>query len=152
MTRLLIVTLLLGVSAWLSAQSPKAAAPANPSTGNTESDSARILTEQLRLKYDLDADQVSGMYDIQKRKLRNLADIEALKTSNPALHNNKRQSIQRGTQASIRRLLDTPGQKELFQQTQAEQRRLRAEKRRELSEKNTPQAMLEAAVLDVYLE
>jgi hypothetical protein len=113
---------------------------------------AREAADRLIQKYGLDTDQADKIYTIQVRKQRNLAEIETLKTTDPVLFHAKLESIQQGTQAGIRRLLTTKKQRDLFQQTQSEQRRLRGEKRREMEEKGAAAADTKAAILDIYLE
>ncbi len=132
-------------------QSPESMPPAAP-VKDAGPDPAREATDLLIEKYSLDVDQAAKMYTIQQRKQQNLAEIQGFKQSNPALFRNKLQSIQRGTQASIRRLLRTQIQKEQFQQAQSEQRRLRAEKRRELLAQDVAPEDIELALLDIYIE
>lgn len=106
----------------------------------------------METKYGLNSDQTKKMRTIQARKLRNLAEIEVYKTSNPALYRAKLESIQKGTQNSIRRMLNTKEQQTIFQKTMAEQRRLRQAKREELSAQGASKEVVDAAVLDIYLE
>lgn len=115
-------------------------------------DVAHEAANQLIQKYGLDTEQASKAHAILERKQRNLTEIEALKTSDPTRYHAKLESIQQGTQASLRRLLTTPEQRALFQQTLSEQRRLRAEKRMELEAKGMSQPEIEEAVLAIYLE
>lgn len=135
------------------AQVGGAGAPPSAKKDTSEQiEKARELTQQISQKYTLDAGQSAKMYSIQTRKLRNLAEIALLKTSNPSLYFHKMKSIQKGTQASIRRMLTTTEQQNLFQETQAEQRRLRAEKQAELQATGATQLEIEAALADIYLE
>lgn len=120
-------------------------------TGQTY-DPARTAADQLIRKYGLDTKQAEKAYDIQVRKQKNLAGIEALASGDPALYRAKKASIQQGTQASIARLLTTKTQRELYRQTLSEQRKLRAEKRQVMEAKGEPAAAIEAALLDIYLE
>ncbi len=116
-------------------------------------DPARAAADQLIRKYNLStAKQAEKAYAIQVRKQKNLSEIEALATSDPALYHAKLAGIQQGTQASIGRLLSTNVQRELYRKTQSEQRLLRAEKRRILEAQGVPTAAIESAVLDIYLE
>lgn len=55
--------------------------------------------------YQLDENQVEGMYKIQERRLRNLVEIESVKNSNEALYLQKKNAIRLGMEASIQRLL-----------------------------------------------
>lgn len=136
--------------AFAGAQEVKAKAPANAANGKV--DPAREATGPLVAKYGLNADQTQKMQKIQARKLRNLAEIEAFKTGNPALYRVKLESIQKGTQNSIRRLLNTEGQQTIFRKTMAEQRRLRQAKREELRAQGVSTETIDAAVLEIYIE
>ncbi len=113
---------------------------------------ARQATEQLVKKYTLNADQAKQMYGIQTRKLRNLADIEPLRTANAAQFRAKLESIQRNTASAIRRILRTKAQVEIFKKTQADVRLQRAAKRKELAGQNAPKEVVDAALLDIYAE
>lgn len=113
---------------------------------------ARQATEQLTAKYSLNADQAKQMYGIQIRKLRNLAEIERLRTENPALFRAKLESIQRNTIAAIRRILRTKAQVGIFKKTQDEVRLLRAARRKELAQKGATKEAADAALLEIYAE
>ena len=130
----------------LTAQSSQSTAP------SASQPEAVAGTEALTRKYALTADQAKQMYQIQVRKLRNQAEVATLQTTNPTLYQAKRQSLQSGTLGSIRRLLRTKEQAQLYQQTQADVRRLRAAKRKELLVQLTPKEAVEAALLDIYAE
>ncbi|MCB0530977.1 MAG: hypothetical protein H6574_14980 [Lewinellaceae bacterium] len=137
------------------AQSAEDAATPPVDPTNLEADStdpAREAAALLTEKYTLDADQTAEVYTVQLRKQRNLAEILPLKTQNQPVYLNKLNSIQRGTQASIRRLLKTDAQRDLFQQSMADQRRLRAEKMRELQAKGASALAIEEAILEIYFE
>lgn len=116
------------------------------------SDPAREAADRLILKYNLDTQQAEKAYAIQVRKLKNMAEIEAFASSAPALFRAKKTSIQQGTQASIGRLLTTKSQRALYRQTLSEQRKLRAEKRLAMAATGEPEATIEAAMLDIYME
>jgi hypothetical protein len=113
---------------------------------------ARTATEQLTTKYGLTADQAKQMYTIQLRKHRNFSEIESLKTGDPAKYNGKVASIQKGTLASIKRLLNNKDQIQLFQKTQIDVRVQRANKRKELLSKGMQKPEVEAALLLIYAE
>ncbi|MCC6463254.1 MAG: hypothetical protein IT260_22485 [Saprospiraceae bacterium] len=149
MKQSILLGLFLSAAALLGAQSPIVTAP---SPAPVSRDPARLATEALQRKYQLDQAQTQTMYTIQRRKFRNLAEIEPLKAGNPALYTSKTSSIQRGTQASIRRMLNTPAQWELYNQTQAEQRIQRQAKAEALKAQGADQASIDAAVLSIYLE
>ncbi|MBU6340044.1 MAG: hypothetical protein KGS48_00995 [Bacteroidetes bacterium] len=127
-----------------------AAQSASPSSANQ--DVARDATDALVKKYNLNADQSKQMYQIQQRKQRNLADIQADKTSNSALYGAKLQAIQKGTLNSIRGVLNNKAQVDLYNKTQAEVRRKKADKRKELMVKKSSKAEIDAAMLEIYAE
>lgn len=133
------------------AKPAKAMPPANGSTAANEA-TAREATEKLVAKYTLNADQGKEMYTIQLRKLRNLDSFAALQTSNRSLYLSKLESLQKGTLSSIRRLLRTKEQVELYQKTQSEVRSQRAVKRKELTVKNASKEDMQAAMLEIYSE
>ncbi len=134
----------------LAAQSTQPAAqPAKTAVTNPQ---AVRVTEALTAKYTLTTDQAKQMYQIQVRKLRNESELATLKTTNPALYLTKLDNLQTGTQGSIRRILQTKEQVQVYQKTRTEQRTLRAAKRKELLLQNTPKEVLDAALLDIYVE
>ena len=125
-----------------------------PPSGNATADDAvaREATDKLVAKYTLNADQAKEMFTIQKRKQRNLGEIASLQTSNRSLYLSKLESVQKGTLGSIRRLLRTKEQVDLYNKTQTEVRTQRAAKRKELTPKNLPKDDLQAALLAIYAE
>jgi hypothetical protein len=148
-----IFALLLAFSGALAAQSPapkptKSTAPLSAEREAT----ARQATDALATKYTLSADQAKQMYTVQVRKQRNLAEIESLKTTNLAQYQAKVGSIQRGTLAGIRRILNNKAQVDLYQQTQAGVRNQKAVKRKELMAQKASKTDIEAALLDIYAE
>ena len=144
---------LIAILPFANAQdSGSGAPPSLPANTTDQPDLAREATEQLMHKYSLDAAQAAKMYTIQTRKQHNLTEIANLKTSNPPLYFQKLKSIQKGTLASIQRLLTTTEQLNLFRETQAEQRRLRAEKQRALKAEGVGPLEIEAALTDIYFE
>lgn len=124
-------------------------APAQTETG---ADPAREATTRISAKYGLDEQQQARVYTIQVRKLRNLAAIEGLKTSDPDRYQAKLESIQTGTQASLQRLMKTPEQVERYNQTLAEQRRLRSARLEALKAAGASRTAIAAALTGIYLE
>jgi len=112
----------------------------------------RRATEALTAKYKLNADQAKQMYTIQLRKAKNMAQIAAFQNSDPALYRAKMQNVQKGTLASIRRILNTKAQVDLYQKTQADLRVLRTKKQKELSTKKASKEAVEIALLAIYAE
>lgn len=113
---------------------------------------AREATELLTAKYHLDADQAKQMYTIQMRKQRNTAEISPLKTENPAQYRAKVQSLHKGTLASIRRVMHTKEQVELYQNTQISVRTQQSDKRKEMMVQQASKEEIETALLDIYSE
>lgn len=142
---------LITVAAAASAQDVKSKPPAGDNIAVTDT-VARNATEKLVAKYTLNADQAKEMYTIQQRKQRNLAEIEAYKTSNRSLWLSKMESLQKGTLNSIRRVLRTKEQVALYQKTQVEMRTKRADKRRELALAKAPKEDIQLALLEIYEE
>ena len=116
------------------------------------SDPAREATTRLTGKYQLDEQQQKLVYTIQTRKLRNLAAIESLKTSDPDRYLAKLESVQKGTQASIQRLLKTPEQVQAYNQTLAEQRRQRSARLEEMKAAGASKTAIAEALAGIYLE
>lgn len=143
---------LIALTAAATAQNTEAkpAASAPPSGANDAA--AREATEKLVAKYTLNADQSKEMYTIQLRKLRNRASFASLETTNRSLYLSKLESLQKGTLSSIRRILRTKEQVELYQKTQSEVRNQRAVKRKELTGQNISKDDMQAAMLDIYSE
>ena len=130
-------------------------AEAKPPVGATSSPNdaiAREATDKLVAKYTLNADQAKEMYTIQQRKLRNLGEIASLESSNRSLYLSKLESLQKGTLSSIRRVLRTKEQVELYDKTQVEVRTQRSVKRKELTAKNLSKDDMQAALLEIYAE
>jgi hypothetical protein len=113
---------------------------------------ARATTEQLTAKYGLNADQAKTVYTIQVRKLKNLAAIETYKTSNPTLYQTKLVNVQQGTLNSLRRSLKSKEQLAIFQKTQSDVRRKKADKRKELAPQKLSKAALDAELNQIYAE
>lgn len=133
-----------------TAQNTEAKPPAPNTSANDAA--AREATDLLVAKYSLNADQAKEMYTVQQRKLRNLGEIAALQTSNRSMYLSKLESLQKGTLSSIRRLLRTKEQVDLYNKTQADVRTQRSEKRKELSTKNQSKDDVQEALLAIYAE
>ncbi len=118
----------------------------------TNDQEIRRATEGLTAKYKLNADQAKQMYTIQLRKAKNVAQIAAFQNSDPALYRAKMQNVQKGTLASIRRILNTKAQVDLYQKTQADLRVLRSKKQKELATKKASKETVEIALLAIYAE
>ncbi len=142
---LFLFVLLLQFGAAINAQT---SAPA-PVTNDQE---MRKATEALTEKYALNADQAKQMYTILVRKSKNTAEIAGFQNSDPALYRAKMQNVQKGTLASIRRVLNTKEQVDLYQKTQADLRVLRNKKQKELANNKASKEEVETALLAIYAE
>lgn len=143
----LYIVLLFSLFTGIFTANAQSAAPPSGST-----DVARATTDQLVAKYKLNADQAKQMYQIQVRKQKNMAEIASLKSSNIAQYREKVQNVQTGTLNSIRRILKTKEQVVLYEKTQRDVRSDRAAKRKELTVKKSPKAVIDDALLEVYAE
>ena len=121
------------------------------STAPTDAE-VRKTTAALVLKYSLNADQAKQVYQIQQRNNRNMAQIEALRSSDIALYQAKWNNVQKGTMESLRRVLNNKSQVEIYQKTQSEIRKLRTAKRKELTVQKATKEVIESAVLAIYAE
>ena len=142
----LLLTLFMGqlLSAQSGSPAPTHAAQADPAV--------RTATEALVAKYTLNADQAKQVYQIQQRKNRNMAEIAAFKSSDLALYQAKLLNVQKGAWTSLRQVLNTKEQVDIYRKTQAELRRLRNAKRQELTAQKAPREVVESAVLAIYAE
>lgn len=132
-----------------------AAAQSVPATtsGAAKSDAdIRKATEALVSKYSLNADQAKQVYTILQRKERNMAEISAFQTSDMALYLAKWANVQKGTWASLRRVLNTREQVEIYQKTQSDIRGQRSAKRKQLAAEKNSKDNIEAAILAIYAE
>ncbi len=109
-------------------------------------------TELLVAKYQMNADQKKQTYHILNRKAQNLAEVEALKKSDPSLYLAKLGHIQESTVAAIRRVLNNKEQVMLFKKTQSEVRAQRQAKQQELARNNKSKTEIDAAILNIYAE
>ena len=150
MKQLFALALFLISTLAVSAQDVKSKPPAATPPANDAA--AREATDKLVAKYTLNADQAKEMFTIQKRKLRNLDQIASLQTSNRSLYLSKLESLQKSTLASIRRVLRSKEQVELYNKTQADVRIQRAAKRKELAAQKLPKDDLQAILLEIYAE
>lgn len=143
-----LLLFVVAMACQVSAQHASSAAAPSAADETT----AREATDRLTTKYHLDADQVKQMYTIQLRKLRNAAEIAPLKSSNAALYHAKVQSLQKGTLASIRRIMHTKEQVDLYQKTQTGVRIQQSDKRKQLMLQQASKEEIETALLDIYSE
>lgn len=132
-------------------ESAPAAAPAAVASGVNDVE-VRKATDALAAIYSLTADQAKQMYTVQLRKAKNLAQIESLKNSDPALYYAKVQNVQKSTLSGIRRILNNKEQVDLYQKTQGEIRVARNKLQKEMTAKKASQQEITAALTGIYAE
>jgi hypothetical protein len=150
---LFLLTFLSAITFNAAAQNKSAVVATPQSTVSASDDAiAREATDKLTEKYQLSPEQSKTMYEIQTRKLRNVAQLQPIKQSDPDVYRGKMQSVQKGTLNSIERLLTTQAQKDLFQQNKVDIRTRQAEKRKELTMQGASKEAIEDAMLEIYSE
>jgi len=102
--------------------------------------------EEMAQQYQLDAEQREQAFEIQQRRLRNLADIEALREDNYKLYLMKKKAVREGTQASLKRML-REGQMPVLRQQLIERRKKKAALIQQLKEEGAPQETIQLEVL-----
>ncbi len=105
-------------------------------------------TDDLIALYDLDSKQAGIMFTIQERKFRNLKEVKSLKTEKPDLYLQKRKSINKGTDSSIKRLL-TPEQMTVYQTLQLEKRKKHSEMIKKMKSQGATKKEIEKALLEL---
>jgi Spy/CpxP family protein refolding chaperone len=124
---------------------------ATAQTTTTGKTPAQEATEKMTLAYGLNDKQQSEMLKIQERKYRNLADIEPLKNTDPALYIRKVQAIQYGNNESFERLLNAEQAKVLKQQ-QFQLRNKKATAYKEMKAAGAPQQEIDKKMAALDLE
>lgn len=123
MKQFFLSLLLLGFVGTLSAQQRLSA---------DQQQEIQSLTDELADRYELDVRQTTKMYQIQERKLRSLAEIEAKHAGDADLYLRKLQALETGTDGSISIMLNER-QRKVFQKDQSERRLRRAVRAKELT-------------------
>lgn len=112
-----------------------------------DSDKAQKTTDELVALYDLNEEQTKQMLVIQKREVRNLAQVKHLKESDNKKYRHKHRAIRQGTDASIRRILNKD-QLVIYQKQRLEWRQKRADRIIELKESGMPLEEIEGILLE----
>ena len=128
-----------------SAQQTNAVKPAD----NPE---ARAATDKLVAKYDLTADQAKMVYKAQVRKAKNMAEIAPLMNTDLTTYYKKLAALQQGSLNSIRKVLRTQAQIDIFNKTAVEVRKAKNVKRKELMVQGKKEEEIQQLLLDVYQE
>ncbi len=105
-------------------------------------------TDEVAALYQLNEDQKQKVYEIQERRLENLAQVETLKTTDYDAYLRKRRAVQIGTDNAIKRLLDAP-QLEIFQTLSVKRRERETAKMIELKKQGASKEEIERALLEI---
>lgn len=108
---------------------------------------AQVATDKLVKEYNLDQQQAARMLVIQERKVRNLKEVEGIKKTDEKKYRHKKRSIQQGTDASIRRLLNEE-QMKVYQQNRMTWRKERADRIADLKDSGMTMEEIEDKLLD----
>lgn len=112
---------------------------------------AQDAVEKLTQLYGLNAAQQADMLKIQERKLRNLAEIEPLKISDPQAYLRKVQAIQLGNNESFERIFNAD-QKKMLKQQQVALREKKAVVFKEMKTAGSAQQEIDKKMLELDLE
>ena len=119
----------------------------NAQTAKGITDFALDQTEKLTQIYNLTPEQVKQMTVIQQRKIKNFADIQSLKETDPEKYAAKVKSIQYGTDGSLRKML-TRDQLKIYQDQQIAKRKIKADKIAALKEAGASQEEIKKAMAE----
>ena len=122
----------------------------NAISQNTSSvrEEAKKITDQLVVKYKLDATQEVKMQAIQERKIQNEKDFAFYKDSDEKMYYKKKKANLDGTKFSIERLL-TADQMKIYKKDQENERLRNISKIKELQAAGKKGFELEKAILDL---
>jgi len=112
-----------------------------------DKDAVRKATDEMITRYSLDAEQAIQAYKIQERRLRNEAEITALKETDNLLYLQKRKAIRIGTEGSLKRML-TPAQMEVFNAGVSARRIKDSDFLKDLKQKGLTQEQMKLALLE----
>ena len=112
-----------------------------------DKDAARKAADEMITRYGLDAEQGVKAYKIQERRLRNEAEITALKETDNLLYLQKRKAIRIGTEGSLKRMLN-PAQMDIFNAGVSARRLKDSDFLKELKLKGLTQEQMKLALLE----
>ncbi len=105
-------------------------------------------TDEIATIYQLDATQKQEVYQIQERRLHNLAEVEKLKSTDYDLYVRKRHAVRIGTDHAIRQLLNE-AQLKIYEARQKDLREREVERMRELKRQGASDAEIKKALLEI---
>lgn len=112
-----------------------------------DKEAARKAADEMITRYGLDAEQAVQAYKIQERRLRNEAEITALKETDNLLYLQKRKAIRIGTEGSLKRMLN-PAQMDVFNAGVAARRKKDSDFLKDLKLKGLTQEEMKLALLE----
>lgn len=136
MKRIVITFIVLAISASLFAQK------------KINKRTIQKATEEVTSLYHLNEFQQAKVFEIQERRLENLAEIETIKTQDYRTYLVKCRAVRVGTESAIKRLLDER-QLEIFQAQMDARRQLEVEKMQALKQRGASQSEIEIALLEI---
>lgn len=110
--------------------------------------SIRKATEELTTLYNLSEAQQQKVYDIQERRLNNLAEIEKIKSEDYKTYLLKCRAVRVGTENAIKRLLEG-SQLEIFEVHLEARRQKEIEKMQSLKRQGATTEEIEIALLEI---
>jgi len=105
-------------------------------------------TNAVAALYQLDETQKEKVYEIQDRRLRNLAQVETIKATDYDTYLLKRRAVQIGADNSIKRLLNET-QLKIYEGQVAARRQKEVEKMIELKKQGASKEEIEKALLEI---
>lgn len=117
-----------------------------------QSSVAKTQSDAWIAKYDLNEAQQQKAIAIAERKQTQLGEIEPLKTTTPKAYYAKLDAVQNGTLASIRLLLDSKEQLAVYNTTLANNRKERAEAKKQLQKQGLSEQEISQRLVLIFSE
>ncbi len=105
-------------------------------------------TDEVTKLYRLSPEQQQQVREIQEWRLRNMAEIEAIRSSDYPAYLDKRRSVRMGAEQSIKRLLNE-SQLVIFEQQMAERRQRELDLMRSMKRQGVTPEKIQLALLEI---
>lgn len=105
-------------------------------------------TDEVAALYQLNAEQIKNVYEIQERRLINLAEVEKIKTSDYPLYLRKCRAVRIATETATKKLL-TETQLNIYYAQVAERRKRESVKMKELKRQGADKEQIELGLLEI---
>lgn len=105
-------------------------------------------TDEWTALYHLNADQAKSVYEIQERRLINLAEIEKVKTSDYPLYLRKCRAVRVASENALKKLL-TDEQKHIYEVQVAERHKRELAKMKELKKQGADDEQIRLGLLEI---